>query len=794
MGKNYVAIAFRAIRHASLYSVLNIAGLALGIASAALIFLWMEDELSFDYAYAKHDRLYSIRMDIDYSGKIETAFTTPGPMPDAIRGTVPGIVNISRTRFDRELFGLNDKTSYEWGLYADTSIFSMLQLKFISGNAVGFTNPHSLVLTEKIAQKYFASATSAIGKTLRMDNTQDFVVIGVVRNPPDQVSMRFDWLAPVSNFLDRNKWLNRWGTYGITTMVELSPGTDVSGVNRALTAILKPKDKLYTHADCQLFAMNDWHLHSNFTNGQPDGGAITMVKLLATIAAIILFIACINFMNLATARAGQRAREVGVRKTLGALRRGLIGQFLVETLVMSFIALSLSILLIHIFLPAFNDLVSKQLGFDLLTPTHFFGMLAIGIFCGLVAGSYPAFYLSSFQPVAVLKGQRIGPNNGAGFIRKALVVTQFTVSVILIVCTVIIYQQVGHIRARDLGYNKEHLLYAPLTGNVAEHFNAIKTDLLHTGAVENAALTESPPLAMWSTTTSDMLTWEGGNPGAKIKINWDGASPEYLSTMGLQLVAGRDFHADIHSDSGNVIINQSFATIMGKAGRVGALITYGDTNKRYFHVIGIVKDFLFNDLAGTVIPPLMMSCDPEVNGNYSFLTIRLKPGKDLTAQLAKIEAVMRSDNPGYPADFQFVDAQFNDMFRWQAHTGTLTAVFSVLAILISCLGLFGLAAFTAERRTKEIGIRKVLGASVPGLAALLSAEFLKLVALSCLIAFPVAWWVMHGWLADFPYRTAIHWWVFGLAGIAAVMITLLTVSSQAIRAALSNPVKSLRAE
>jgi putative ABC transport system permease protein len=793
MSKNYFAVTFRAIRHTSVYSLLNIAGLALGIASAALIFLWVEDELSFDYGYVKHDQLYSIRMDLDYSGKIETFFTVPGPMPDAIRGTVPGLVNNSRTRFDRELFGLNDKTSYERGLYADTSIFSMLQLDFVSGNAAGFSNPYSLVLSEKMARKYFGNA-NPVGKTLRMNNIQDFVIIGVVRNAPDHVSITFNWIAPVSTFLDRNKWLQRWGTYGISTMVELSPGTDVNGVNRRLTDILRPKDPLYAHADCQLFSMNDWHLRNHFTNGQPDGGGITMVKLLATIASIILFIACINFMNLATARAGQRAREVGVRKTLGALRGSLIGQFLIETLVMSFMALALSVLLIYVFLPGFNGLVYKQLGFDLLTPAHLFGMLAIGIFCGLVAGSYPAFYLSSFQPVAVLKGQQIGMNNGAGFIRKALVVTQFTVSVILIVCTVIIYQQIGYIRARDLGYDKEHLIYTSLTDNLTEHFNAMKADLLHTGVVENAALTESPPLSMWSTTNSDKLTWEGGNPGAKIKINWEDVSPEYLPTMGLQLVAGRNFHQDIQSDSGNVIINQTLASLMGNAGRVGALLTYGDTNRRYYHVIGIVKDFLFNDLAGTVIPPLMMDCAPEVRGVYGFLTIRLKPGNDLVGQLAKVEAVTRANNPGYPVDYQFVDEQFNNMFEWQAHMGTLAGVFAVLAVLISCLGLFGLAAYTAERRTKEIGIRKVLGASVSGIAALLSTEFLQLVALSCLIAFPVAWWLMHGWLADFPYRTAIHWWVFGLAGIAAVVITLLTVSFQAIRAALSNPVKTLRTE
>jgi putative ABC transport system permease protein len=793
MLKTYLATTFRAIRRSSVYSLLNIAGLALGIASAGLIFLWVEDEFSFDHAYAKHDHLYSIRMNIDYAGKIESITSVPGPMPDAIRGSVPGIVNNSRLRFDRELFALNDKTTYENGLYADTSIFSMLQLTFVRGNVADFNKPYTLVLSEKMAQKFFGSI-NIVGKTLRVDNTQNFVIIGVVRDLPQNGSIRFDWLVPVSNFLAKNKWLASWGTYGIPTLVELRPGTDVNGINQQLTAMLRPKDRLYAHADCQLYAMNDWHLRNNFINGRQDGGEITLVKQLIAIAWIILFIACINFMNLATARAGQRAREVGVRKTLGALRKGLIGQFLIETLVMSFMALLLAVLLIYVFLPGFNWLVEKQLSFDLQTPAHLFGLLAIGIFCGLVAGSYPAFYLSSFHPAAVLKGQRIGMNTGAGFIRKALVVTQFTVSVILIVCTVIIYQQIRHTKDRDLGYNRQELLYTSLTGNLTEHFNTLKAGLLQTGVVENAALTGSPPLQMWSTTTSDMLTWEGGDPGQKIKIIWEPASPEYIPTMGLQLVAGRNFHPDIHSDSGNVIINQSMASLMGKAGRVGASLSYGNKNKEHYRVIGIVKDYLFNDLGGTVIPPLMLSCDREVKGNYNFLTIRLKPGKDLSARLAKMEAVIKANNPGYPVDYRFVDEQFNDLFRGETHIGMLAAIFAVLAIFISCLGLFGLAAYTAERRTKEIGIRKVLGASVSGLATLLSMEFLQLVALSCLIGFPLAWWGMNNWLADIPYRTPIHWWVFGLAGIAAIGVALLTVSFQAIRAALSNPVKTLRTE
>ncbi len=789
MFRNFLKTTFRAFRRSSGFGVLNIVGLALGIACAGLIFMWVEDELSFDHLYPKHDNLFSIRMNLDYAGKIESNTVVPGPMPEAIRGTIPDIVNVMRMSWSRDLFGLDDKATYERGCFVDSSFFSMFQPAFVQGNASGFTNPHSLVLSEKMANKFFGSA-NPLGKTLRINRQQDFVVIGVVKDQPSNVSIQFDWLAPVSNWVHRYPWLNSWSTYGINTLVELRPGANLAQVNRQLTALLQPRDQLYAHATCMLYAMNDWRLYDNFTNGQQNGGRITQVRLFSVIAWIILVIACINFMNLSTARAGQRAREIGVRKTLGALRKTLIRQFLAETLVMAFIALLLAVGLIAVFLGGFNDLVGKQLVFNPLTPMHLVGLLSIGGFCGLIAGSYPAFYLSSFRPVEVLKGQKVNLRKGAGYIRKGLVVTQFAVSISLIICTVIIYQQVQHIKARDLGYEKQRLVYTDMPAGMAEHFNAMRDDLLTSGAVEDAAISASPALQMWMTATSNQLTWEGNDLQIKRKINVESFSPEYLHTMGLTLTAGRNFHTDVRSDSGNVLINETMAKVMGKAGRIGAVLSSG----RYsYHVIGIIKDFLFNDLYAPVVP-LMVSYDPETSANYGFLTIRLRAGGGLADNLARVEAVIKKHNPGYPVDLLFVDQQFNDRFQLETRTGKLAALFSLLAISISCLGLFGLAAYTAERRTKEMGIRKVLGASVVSLAAMLSNEFLRLVALSCAIAFPLAWWGMRQWLQDFAYRTAIHWWVFGLAGGAALLIALLTVSFQAVRAALSNPVKTLKSE
>ena len=786
---HYIKTTFRATRKAPVYAFLNITGLALGITCAALIFLWVEDERSFDRSVAKHNQLYSVRMNLDYAGKIESYTSIPGPMPVAIKATVPGIANISRMGFGRELFGLDDKSFYENGGYVDPAYFSMLQLHFIRGNAAGFNKLHTLALSEKMAAKFFGK-TDPVGKTLRVNSQQAYTITGVYSDPPPNVSLRFNWLAPVGNFLQQNRWLESWATYGIPTLLELQPGTDPARVNAQLTAMLTPKNKRYEKGFCQLWSMNDWHLYDNFTNGQQDGGQIRYVRLFSTIAWIILIIACINFMNLATARAGKRAREIGVRKTLGAVRKSLVGQFILEALLLSFTAVLLAAGLLYVALPGFNWLVGKQLLPD-LTPLHLASLAGIGAFCGLVAGSYPAFYLSSFEPAAVLKGKKAGTGTGTGFVRKGLVVLQFTVSIVLVICTVIIYQQVAHIRERDLGYNKQNLVYTDVRGNLAERFNVIRQELLRTGAIENAALSSSPPLAMWGTVTSNQLSWEGNDEGQQLKISWESVSPEYIATMGLVLKEGRNFDPVIAADSGNVIINENLARLMGKEGRVGASLLY--LQRHRLRVIGIVKDFLFNNMYDGATP-LMMSCDPETSANYQTLRIRLNPHITVSTALSRIEAVMKIQNPGYPFDYQFVDQEFNNLFRIETQVGELAAVFAGLAIIISCLGLFGLAAFTAEGRIKEIGVRKVLGASVSDLVVLLSGEFVRLVALSCLIAFPLAWVMMHSWLSDYAYRTPIYWWVFGGAGLAAMIIALLTVSYQAASAALLNPVKTLRTE
>lgn len=791
MFKNYLSIILRSFRRTPVYNTLNIAGLALGIGCAALIFLWVEDEVSFDQQYAKRDQLYSVRMNMYYSNRIESLTSIPGPMPQAIRTSIPEVVNLSRLAWSHELFAYQGKVSYENGVYVDTGFFSMMQPVFLKGNASGFTNPHTIVLSKKIAHKFFGD-TDPVGKTLYVNNQQEYMVIGVVKDEPENVSLRYDWLMPVSNFVDRYGWLNSWSTYGINTLVELRPDANVAEVDSQLTAILRPKDQLYAKATCRLEPMTRWHLYNRYTNGQPDGGQITLVRIVSAIAWIIIIIACINFMNLATARAGQRAREVGVRKTLGALRKVLIGQFIFESLLMSFAAVILAVILVMLVMPAFNTLVDKQLSFAPFAPIHLSVLIGIGIFCGLIAGSYPALYLSSFQPVAVLKGQKIAPNNHRpGLIRKGLVVTQFAISVTLVICTVIVYEQLQYLRSRDLGYNKEHLVFTSLHGVLAGHFNFLKAGLLQTGVVANAALSLSPPLAMWQTATSEELTWPGAGTGNKIKINTESVSPEYFSTMGLQIQAGRGFYNDIKADSGDAIINQALAAVMGKDGHIGGYLTYA---RRYrYRIVGIVKDFVFNDMSGSVTP-LMLACDPEVQGNYGFLEIRLKPGNDLSATLAKVAEVMKTNNPGYPFDYQFVDQNFAQIFSLEAHIGRFAGIFSLLAIFISCLGLFGLAAYTAERRTREIGIRKVLGASTAGLANLLSREFLQSVALACLIAFPLAWLFMNHWLKDYTYRATMHWWIFAIAGMGAFLIAWLTVTFLAIRTARANPVNSLRTE
>ena len=453
---------------------------------------------------------------------------------------------------------------------------------------------------------------------------------------------------------------------------------------------------------------------------------------------------------------------------------------------MALLSALLAVVLIILFLPAFNGLVEKNLALEIFNPLHIGSLLAIALICGIIAGSYPAFYLSSFNPVFVLKGIKIKGSGSAGFIRKALVVLQFSISVILIISTILIYQQINYVKDRDLGYNKQDLLYVNLTGSMREHFNAIKNDLEATGFVENAALSNDQVLQLGSNTGD--FSWEGKQPDKQVLITIEGVSPGYISTMGMQIKAGRDFYPDAKSDSSNIIINEALAKIINKKDIVGSIISR-DANEKYT-VVGVINDFVYNKMYESAAPLILF---PDTS-NTNFLTMRLKTGIKLPGALAQIEKIFKSNNPGYPFVYNFVDKQFDQLFKTETLIGKLAGIFSILAIFISCLGLFGLAAYTAERRTKEIGIRKVLGASITGVAGLVSKEFLQLVGISCLIAFPVAWWMMKNWLESYAYRINISWIVFVVAGVLALLIALLTVSFQAIKAAIANPVDSLRTE
>ena len=790
MFKSYLKATLRNLWKNKTYSFLNIFGLAIGIVCAGVIFLWVEDEVNFDSTYVKRNRLYSLQANWDYEGNIRTFASTPGLAGPAVKDEIPGIANTCRmTDFTPSLlFSIGEKLVYASGKYADASLFDMFTLPFVEGNAkTAFKDLNTMVITQKTAKKFFGEDKNVVGRRVKVDNQQEYEITGVVKDLPENSTLQFEWVMPFQiYFQQRKEALSDWLSNSPYTYVELEPNADPAAIDKKLYNFIQQKNpQAINHLF--LFSMNDWRLRGNFENGKQVGGRITYVRMFSLIAWIILLIACINFMNLATARSEKRAREVGVRKVMGAGKRGLIAQFIGEALLMAMFSCILAVLIIWMVLPAANALMGKNLTLGLQKPLHILALLLITLICGLVAGSYPSLYLSSFNAVAVLKGLKT-KTGGAAFIRKGLVILQFSISIMLIICTAIIYQQIQHVKSRDLGFNKEHLLSIDLKANMLNNFSAIRQDLLNTGMVENVALSDHPTI--YGGNNTGALKWQGKPENSDILISTRLASSGFISTMGMQLIEGRDFNP-ANTDSLNVIITASLAKMMGEGSALGKKIeapTNGPT--LFLTVTGVVKDYVYGDMYAA--PDPVMFYNITQFGNIMYL--RLKGTADPVKAVAAIEKVITKANPGYPFEYTFVDDQFNDMFQAEMLVNRLSRVFAGLAIIISCLGLFGLAAYTAERRTKEIGIRKVLGASVAGITSLLSRDFLQLVIISCAVAFPLAWWAMSSWLQQYAYRVSIHWWVFLLAGIAAVIISLITISFQSVRAALANPVESLKAE
>ncbi len=802
MLKNYFKTAFRNLWKNKTYSFLNIAGLAIGIACAGLIFLWAEDELTFDNVNVKKDRLYAVRVNAKFGGNTYTMGSTPRPMAASLKTDIHGIANTARISDEdlRLLFSFDNKSLYSSGKYADSSLFSMFSLTFLQGNARNaFTQLYSLVITESTAKKFFGEDKNVLGRKLLVDNKQPYIITGVLKDLPANSSLQFEWLAPyeITLLADRTRGGNdesSWGSYGPFTYVELDANANHVAINKQLQNYIHDKQTDQAN-QAFLFPMSDWRLYSEFENGkQTGGGQIKEVRILSAIAWIILLIACINFMNLATANSQKRAKEVGVRKVLGAGKKKLISQFIGEALLMSTLATVLSIVIMSLALPAFNVLMQKQLSLALDKPLHLTVLLIINVICGLVAGSYPSLYLSSFNPALVLKGMKLKTGNTA-FIRKGLVVLQFSVSLVFIISTMIVYMQIQLVKHRNLGFNKDNLIELNMQQNVAGKFTTIKQDLLHSGIVENAALSDHATI--YDGNTDNRFRWEGKAENSDIEIAFRNVSPEFISTSGMHISEGRDFRANAGVENSNIIVTRSLEKILGKGSAVGKIVQSmrGDKNASYknYTVVGVVEDYIYGNIYGSPGPVIFFCGMPE-GSNANLVYVRTKPKSDPSVALAKIEEIMKKDNPAYPLEYKFVDDQFNEMYFNEQLTSKVSGIFASLAIIISCLGLFGLAAFTAERRVKEIGIRKVLGASVTSLTSLLSKDFLQLVIVSCLVAFPVAWWIMHKWLQSYEYRIVISWWVFIVAGVMALLIASLTIGFQTVKAALANPVKNLRTE
>ncbi|MEJ7830978.1 MAG: FtsX-like permease family protein, partial [Segetibacter sp.] len=630
------------------------------------------------------------------------------------------------------------------------------------------------------------STAKAIGKTIRFENKEDLQVTAVFENIPANSSQQFDFLRSWTDFVKQNNWVHNWGNTSPSTFVQLRAEADAVKVES------KIKDFIYNYTakdksavtELGLQSYPEKYLHSTFKNGQVDGGRIEYVNLFTLVAIFILLIACINFMNLATARSAKRAKEVGLRKVIGALRSSLIIQFTGEAMLLTFFSIVIAVILAAILLPAFNSLTRKQLTLPVSQSVFWASLIGLLAITGFTAGSYPALFLSSLKPVKVLKGS-LKFSRGATFFRQGLVVFQFTLSIILIVGMIVIYRQMNYIQTKNLGYDRDNLVYIPIEGDLIKKYDVFKNEAAKVPGISGISKMRNSPTVIEHHTGD--ISWSGKDPNLTVSFADGVVGYDFVRTMKLQLKEGRDFSKDFGTDSTAFILNETAAERMGFKNAVGQSVTWGN---RQGKIIGVLKDFHFNSMH-EAIDPLIVRLDE--NWTWGTILIRTKAGK-IKEAIAGLEKVCKVLNPNFPFTYQFSNQEFSKLYKSEQIVSKLSNYFAFLAILISCLGLFGLATFTAAQRTKEIGVRKVLGASVPNIVALFSGNFLKLVAIAILVAFPVAWLAMKQWLQNFTYRIDIEWWVFVIAGAITICIALLTVSYQSIKAATANPVKSLRTE
>lgn len=791
MLKNYLIVAWRNLWRNKTYSLLNILGLSVGMAVAVLIMLWVVDELTYDRFHTKIDRIFRLHQHQRYDGQMFTFYSMPPVLALELKENFPEIKRVIRTDWGGEaMLSLGEKRFYEEGLAVDTTFFEVFSFPLAKGNIKdALVNPHSIVISQEVAKKFFGDG-EAIGQWIKYNNQPDaFQVTGVLEKMPKNSTLKFEYLIPWRTYLKYSPWMDEsnWGNNNTPMYIELAENTSIDALNKKLHDVLKKHQDPDGTGNRPIlfgFPLAKERLNGLWEEGKNVGGRIDYVRWFSILAFFVLFIACVNFMNLSTARAGRRSREIGIRKAVGAERRRIMSQFLGESILMSSLGLLIAVALVLILLPGFNKLTEKELSFHFWSPQLALILVGAGLLTGLFAGSYPAIYMSGFHVIQTLKGVFKSGNTAVAF-RKMLVVVQFSLCAMLVIGSILVYQQIQYIQNRSLGYNRENVLRVWLRGDIGERFDPVSTELSAIPGIESVATSGNGITQIGSSTYN--LSWPNKKPKDQILFSNTSIDPGFLKTYRIELVEGRDFQKGNLNDTLSLIFNELAIKRMGLKNPIGQTIELWGNKCT---IIGVTKDFHFNSIHSQ-IEPFFFAFNPHWR---SMASLRLDNSQPVPKTISAIEQVFKKHNPAYPFEYDFVDKDFDELYKSEQLIGKLARVFSFLAIFVACLGLFGLAAFSAEQRVKEIGVRKVLGASLSNIVLLMSREFLSLVSISILVASPIAWYVMDNWLDDYEYHIQISWWVFAAVALLTLGIAFVTVSFQSIRAALADPVKSLRSE
>jgi putative ABC transport system permease protein len=797
MFRNYFKIAFRNLIKTKGYTFINVAGLATGMAVAILIGLWIWDEVTFNRYHKNYDRLAQVWQNNIYNGVKQSQISNPYLMAEEIRnnfGSDFKYVIQSTWNFGR-ILTVGDKKFNNAGMYWEPEVIDMFSINLLKGDPeLALKDPYSIILSESVAKAFFGDA-NPMGQMMRVNNENDVKVTGVYEDLPHSSHFReMSFIMPWSLYLIEQEWIKTmddpWDSNFTQTWAQLAENADFEQVSAKIVNV--KYNKLRTDNDRKykpevfLHPMNKWHLYSDFKEGKNVGGRIEFVWMFGIIGVFVLLLACINFMNLSTARSENRAKEVGIRKSVGSMRSQLVNQFFCESIVVAMLAFVLAIGLVYLALPLFNEVADKRLAIFWSSPQFWLIGIGFTMITGLVAGSYPALYLSSFQPVKVLKGTfRVG--RLASIPRQVLVVLQFTVSVTLIIGTIVVFRQIEFAKDRPIGYDRNGLINVYVqTNDIHDHIEAVRNELKSQRAIVEMTEAGSPTTQVWN--SNGGFTWQGKDPGLAVDFPNNGVNHEFGKTVGWQFKDGRDFSREFASDSTAFVINEAAEKFLGFENAVGEVLTW---NEKPYTIIGVIKDMIIESPYEPVRPSLWHI---DRNDNVSLAILKLNPDMSAHEAIEKIKTVFNKYSPASPFSHEFVDVEYAQKFSDEERIGKLASFFALLAIFISCLGISGLASFVAEQRTKEIGVRKVMGASVMNLWGMLSKDFIRLVIFSLMLAMPIAWYLMSNWLEKYQYRSTISWWIFAAAGVGALTITLLTVSYQSIKAALANPVKSLRSE